>query len=193
MVRFSFLCALCISLGSTAVWAATPDRPNILLIITDQQHAGMLSVAGNPYVRTPAMDSLASSGARFELAYCGNPVCVPSRFGMLTGVMPSRIGMETNDTKLPVPESILAHSLGRVFREAGYQTVYGGKLHTPMNLKQIGFEPLTPDQRQGLADQSVEFLKTPHDKPFLLVTSFINPHDICYMAIRATPRRRKGS
>ena len=71
-------------------------KPNILVIMTDQQHAGMMSCAGNSYVKTPMMDSLAATGARFELAYCANPVCVPSRVTMLTGIMPSRIGMETN-------------------------------------------------------------------------------------------------
>ena len=172
--------------------AASSARPNILLIITDQQHAGMLSVAGNPHLSTPAMDSLAATGVRFERAYCGNPVCVPSRFGMLTGVMPSRVGMETNNTTLKVPESILAHSMGRVFREAGYETSYGGKLHTPMNLNQIGFDLLTADQREELADQCVAFLKRRHEKPFLLVASFINPHDICYMGIRAHTAAQKG-
>ena len=71
-------------------------KPNILLIITDQQHAGMLSCAGNRYLQTPNLDSLARTGTRFERAYCGNPVCVPSRFCMLSGTMPSHIGMETN-------------------------------------------------------------------------------------------------
>ena len=75
---------------------APASKPNILLIITDQQHAGMLSCAGNAYVQTPNLDSLARTGVRFERAYCGNPVCVPSRFCMLSGTMPSRIGMETN-------------------------------------------------------------------------------------------------
>ncbi|MFZ5832781.1 MAG: sulfatase [Planctomycetota bacterium] len=165
--------------------AAPPSRPNVLVIITDQQHAGMLSAAGNPYVRTPAMDGLAASGARFELAYCGNPVCVPSRFGMLTGVMPSRIGMRDNNTKLKVPEEILADCMGRVFSNAGYETVYGGKLHTPMTLEQMGFAQLTRDEREELATACADFLRQKHERPFLLVASFINPHDICYMAIRA--------
>jgi len=160
-------------------------RPNILFLFTDQQHAGMLSCAGNAHVRTPAMDSLAASGARFERAYCANPVCVPSRFGMMTGVLPSRIGMEDNSgVRLPVPPAILAHTLGRVFRRAGYETAYGGKVHTPMGVPAMGFEMISRDQRAGLADACVEFLRKKHERPFLLVASFINPHDICYMAIR---------
>ena len=172
--------------------AASPSTPNVLLIITDQQHAGMLSAAGNPYLHTPALDSLAARGARFERAYCGNPVCTPSRFGMLTGVMPSRIGMTDNGPSGKVPAAILAHSMGRVFREAGYETSYGGKLHTPMSLDQIGFDLLTLDQREELADVCAAFLQKKHDKPFLLVASFINPHDICYMAIRAYAEMQKA-
>jgi choline-sulfatase len=93
---------------------------------------------------------------------------------------------------LEVPESILAHSMGRVFREAGYETSYGGKLHTPMKLNQLGFDLLTRDQREELADQCAAFLKSKHERPFLLVASFINPHDICYMAIRAHAEAQKG-
>lgn len=169
---------------------AAESRPNILLILTDQQHAGMLGCAGNPYVKTPNLDRLARMGARFERAYCGNPVCVPSRFCMMSGVMPSRIGMETNQTGLPVPQEIFNDAMGSIFRRAGYQTVYGGKTHLPGRGKQGGIEPygfdsLTADQRDELADTCAKFLREKHERPFLLVASFINPHDICYLAIRA--------
>ncbi|RTZ69635.1 MAG: arylsulfatase, partial [Verrucomicrobia bacterium] len=58
------------------------DKPNILFIITDQHHARMLSSAGNPYLKTRALDSMARSGIRFSRAYVCNPVCVPSRISM---------------------------------------------------------------------------------------------------------------
>ena len=176
---------------SCAVWtgkgeaAEAARRPNILFIFTDQQHAGMLGCAGNPYVKTPALDSLAARGARLERAYCANPVCVPSRLSMMTGVLPSRIGMEDNSgVRLKVPPEILVHTLGRVFRSAGYETAYGGKVHTPMSVPAMGFDLVSRDQRAGLAEACAEFLRKKHDQPFLLVASFINPHDICYMAIR---------
>src|SRR6476620_1576970 len=86
------------------------SRPNILFIMTDQQHAGMLSCTGNPYLKTPALDSLAAAGTRFELAYVTNPVCVPSRFSLQTGRMPSAIGMGTNQTQLKVPPKMCAES-----------------------------------------------------------------------------------
>ena len=120
---------------------ASPAKPNILFILTDQQHAGMLSCAGNPHLKTPMLDSLAATGTRFELAYCANPVCMPSRFSMMTGVLPSRVGVETNGKgRAKVTPDVLEHSLGRVFGKAGYQTVYGGKVHLPMKLEDIGFK-----------------------------------------------------
>jgi arylsulfatase A-like enzyme len=182
------------ALSRPARSAPPSSRPNVLLIITDQQRADMLSCAGNRYVKTPAVDSLAASGIRFERAYCANPVCSPSRFSMMTGVLPSRIGMDRN-MKIPadrVGPDILHNALGRVFHDAGYETVYGGKIHLPAaskkNTKAYGFDYLTSDERDVLADKCVEFLRRPHDRPFLLVASFINPHDICFMAIDAEAR-----
>ena len=172
-------------------------RPNVLLIITDQQHAGMLSCAGNPHLRTPALDALAAGGARMERAYPSNPVCLPSRFSMMTGHMPSRLGIRDNGG-IPrggtVPEGILASALGHLFRRAGYRTLYGGKTHWPrgMTVRSIGFAPLTPDQRDGLAEACERFLRGAPAEPWLLVASFINPHDICFMAIDAHAQATGG-
>ena len=71
--------------------------PNILFIMTDQQHAGMMSCTGNKWLKTPALDLLAASGIRFERAYACNPVCVPNRFSLQSGLMPSAIGMGRNE------------------------------------------------------------------------------------------------
>jgi choline-sulfatase len=181
-------------LGASEAHAAAPPKPNVLLIITDQQHAGMLGCAGNQYLKTPALDGLAARGVRFELAYATNPVCVPSRVSMFTGRMPSYFGMRSNDeARNEVPPKILPHCMGRLFRDAGYRTVYGGKTHwlRGMTPRSIGFEPLTGNQREELAEASARFLKEKHEKPFLLVASFINPHDICYMAIDDYTRATK--
>jgi choline-sulfatase len=165
----------------------TDPRPNIVLIVTDQQSAAMMSCAGNPYLRTPAMDSLAASGVRFERAYCTNPVCVPSRFSLMTGRMPSEIGLRSNDSAHieAVPDHVRKHGLGWLFRRAGYDVAYGGKVHLPkMSAEDIGFDTITSDEREALPDVCSEYILRERDKPFLLVASFINPHDICYMAIR---------
>jgi choline-sulfatase len=138
------------------------------------------------------MDSLAANGARFERAYCVNPVCVPSRTAMLTGYTPSRFGMQSNGeiSATRIPEAIQQQTLGQLFRKAGYETAYGGKTHVPGNIANYGFDVITGDQRDELATACADFLKKPHDKPFLLVASFINPHDICYMAINDFERAK---
>lgn len=186
------LLTLCSGGIRAALHASDRERPNILFICTDQQHAGMLSCAGNRWLQTPAMDSLARTGARFERAYCVNPVCVPSRTGMLTGYTPSRFGMQHNGAlgSTRIPAEIQRQTMGWLFRDAGYETAYGGKTHVPGKIADYGFDVLTADQREELAAACVAFLKKPHDKPFLLVASFINPHDICYMAINDFERAK---
>jgi len=133
------------------------------------------------------MDSLATDGARFDLAYCADPVCMPSRFSMFTGVLPSRVELERNEdgkeARSHVTPVILANSMGRVFGDAGYETVYGGKQHLPMTIEAAGFRNIEKDPGAKLADTCAAFLRQPHDRPFLMVASFINPHDICFMAI----------
>jgi len=165
-------------------------RPNILFIMTDQQHYRMLSCTGNPHVKTPAMDRLAAQGTRFDLGYSANPVCLPARTGMMTGHYPSRFGVGDNadGATHDVAEPYLRQSMGWLLSEAGYETVYGGKTHwaSGMNPKSIGFgEMLTTNSYDELADRTVAFLKRDHEKPFLCVASFHNPHDICLMALDA--------
>lgn len=173
------------------------DRPNILFIMTDQQSAHMMACTGNKWLKTPALDALAASGIRFERAYVTNPVCVPSRFSLQTGRMPSAIGMGTNKDQKKVKSTnaltnaMFQQSLGNLFKSSGYDTVYGGKVHLPNRMKDIeslGYRILTEDSRQDLADACVRFIKEKHDKPFMLFASFHNPHDICYMAINDSLR-----
>jgi len=162
-------------------------RPNIIFVSTDQQQAGMMSCAGNEYLHTPAMDSLAETGVRFEKAYCTNPVCLPSRYSLMTGRMPDEIGIRDNDVSWleSVPQEFTDNSMGWLFRNAGYDVGYGGKVHLPKGLQPetMGFEYITRDERPALADSCIEFIQREREAPFFLVASFINPHDICYMAI----------
>src|SRR3990172_10083537 len=67
-----------------AVLAAAADRPNVVVILSDDQGWGDLSVNGNTNLATPAVDSLARDGARFERFYVC-PVCSPTRAEFLTG------------------------------------------------------------------------------------------------------------
>jgi len=170
-------------------------RPNIIYVFTDQQHSRMMSCAGNKCLKTPALDYLAANGVRFARAYAGNPVCVPSRISMMTGHLPGEFGARENGSGMRTrkfPKEVLANTLGRVMARAGYELAYGGKVHLPAPLapRNNGFTILTGDQRDGLAAACAEFIKRKHTKPFFLVASFINPHDICYMAI--TDFKTKG-
>ena len=60
-------------------------RPNVLLMISDQHNAKVTGYAGDPNVRTPNLDKLASEGVRFENAICQNPICTPSRVSIFSG------------------------------------------------------------------------------------------------------------
>jgi arylsulfatase A-like enzyme len=164
----------------------TTARPNILWIMTDQQCADGMSCAGNPDLSTPAMDSLAASGVRFENAYCANPICVPSRASMMTGRMPHEIGVNFNLDHF----DILDVSVGRWLADAGYDTGYIGKWHIPMdsgNHAWHGFNLMNEGPSSTLNDEQttkacIDFLHTERDAPFFLVASYNNPHDICEWA-----------
>jgi len=164
------------------------DRPNILFICTDQQSATMMSCTGNRWLKTPAMDSLAARGVRFDHAYCTVPVCIASRFSLFTGRMPTEINLRDNEAwrdDVVVTDHIKRTGLGWLVRDAGYRALFAGKQHFPKYKAQdIGFDVLTTDERDELASVTEQFLAAPGDQPFVYVASFINPHDICYMAIR---------
>ncbi|SVD79663.1 uncharacterized protein METZ01_LOCUS432517, partial [marine metagenome] len=66
---------------------------NVLFILTDDQGPWAMGCAGNDEIRTPHLDRLAASGARFSHFFCSSPVCSPSRASFLTGRIPSQHGV----------------------------------------------------------------------------------------------------
>ena len=120
-------------------------RPNILVIITDQQFADAMSCCiGTDYIHTPNMDSLAAGGMRFTKAYCANPLCVPSRTSMFTGHYLHETGIQTNSKEKIDPDKFIC--MGRIFKEAGYDTGFFGKWHMSFkeaNKDEHGFDILT--------------------------------------------------
>lgn len=162
------------------------ERPNIIYIMTDQQSATALSCAGNTDVQTPNMDRLAAHGVRFENAYCALPLSGPSRGAMFTGHTPTEVGMQENSTHMP--DSLRTRSLGTLIEQAGYATAYAGKWHVHTNSlpgkQAFGFEKIHEHDDHGLAEAAVGFLRRKHTKPFFLVASFDNPHNICEYARR---------
>jgi choline-sulfatase len=83
-----------------------------------------LPAYGKSLVRTPHLDALARRGALFENAYCNAPLCSPSRFAMMTGCLPSRIGAYDNAAEFPADRPTWVHHL----RARGYRTCLSGKM-----------------------------------------------------------------
>lgn len=175
-----------IGVAATAATAAqaVPQRPNIIYIMTDQQAAQAVGYAGNPDVKTPNIDRLAERGVRFSNAYCAFPLSGPSRSAMFTGYNPGAVGLRINGT--PLNDTLRENTLGQMMSDGGYETAYAGKWHVhtnPLPAKHaFGFERLHGFGDEGLAESVVEYLQRDHDKPFFLVASFNNPHNICQYA-----------
>ena len=118
------------------------DAPNILVLIADQLTPAALPAYGNTVARTPNIDRLAAAGVVFDSAYCASPLCAPSRYGLLTGRLPSRFGAFDNASELSSEIPTVAHHL----RGAGYQTILSGKMHFAGPNQLHGFEErLTTD------------------------------------------------
>jgi arylsulfatase A-like enzyme len=164
-------------------------RPNFLIIMTDQQSADAMSCRiGKKYLNTPAIDELALKGINFTNAYSANPLCVPCRTSLFTGMYSHQTKVEVNSD---INNSLAGKfkNLGEIFKNAGYDTGYVGKWHMAFPVKDKaahGFEFLRSIKNGGVDDEipggAEEFLKISREKPFLLVTSFVNPHNICEWA-----------
>jgi arylsulfatase A-like enzyme len=179
--------------SSGAARAALPKRPNIIYIYTDQQNATMMSCTGNKRLKTPAMDYIARNGIRFERAYTTNPVCSPARVSLMTGRFPGAFNYAKGPARenhgamsiKSISDEVKNTTLAAFLKQADYELAYGGKTHLPKSLRPdtLGFKVIARDERNKLAGACADYIKQKHDKPYFLVASFINPHDICYMAL----------
>jgi len=113
------------------------ERPNILLITSDQQHYDTLG-STNPRIRTPALDRLGEEGVRFDRAYCPNPTCTPSRASIITGMYPSQHGAWSLGTKLFEDVPVVGDALAA----DGYATALIGKAHFQPLASRPGMESL---------------------------------------------------
>ncbi|NRA50419.1 MAG: sulfatase-like hydrolase/transferase [Phaeodactylibacter sp.] len=122
-----------------------PERPNVILIYTDDQGTLDMGCYGAPDLYTPNMDALAASGVRFTQFYAGSSVCSPSRASLLTGMTPTKAGLNNNATSQPGSHEGLpaeAFTLAEALKAEGYQTAHIGKWH-------LGYEPDKMPNGQG--------------------------------------------
>ena len=101
------------------------DRPNVLLIMTDQHRHDLMSCVGDSVVPTPHIDRIAQRGVRFTNAYSAYPVCVAARMAMLTGLYAHQTGVIDNTDYLDWRYRTMAHH----FADQGYLTGLIGKMH----------------------------------------------------------------
>jgi len=178
----------------TTAKPAQAQRPNIVLIITDQQYINKMSYMGDPYLNTPTMDRIAKNGYVFAQSYCTFPLSIPQRFSMFTGNYPAEFNARFNPKKDSKDtfnykgiEAEQPRMLGNLFRKGGYEVFYGGKAHltspeTNEHPEHYGFNNVYSAERHAeLGRDAAAFIanKSPKDNPFLMVVSYINPHDIC--------------
>lgn len=122
-----------------AGWAATDvpaqsTKPNIVLVITDQQRADLCGREGFPLAVTPYIDSLASQYAWFDKAYTAAPASAPARCSLLTGRFPSATHVRTNHN---IPDAFYEKDMLGILKEKGYHTALVGKNHTYLKADKV--------------------------------------------------------
>jgi arylsulfatase A-like enzyme len=121
----------CFSLAGCQNTDKSPIKPNIILIVSDDQGYADLSCIGTPGVSTPNLDNLAANGVRLTNWYASSPICAPSRIGIMTGRYPIFAGMNVNvktgkhNTGLPKETATIAEAL----KKLDYHTSIFGKWH----------------------------------------------------------------
>jgi arylsulfatase A-like enzyme len=116
--------------------APTGDKPNILIVISDQHRAGLTKRSGYPLDTSPSLDSLAGRGVSFDRAYATCPVCVPSRTSLLTGRWPEAHRVRQNSA---IKDAFFAKDLFDVAKSMGYRTGLTGKNHSYLRPEKLDF------------------------------------------------------
>ena len=126
------------------------DRPNLLLITTDQQRFDTIHAAGNGSIFTPHLNWLCDTGVRYTSAYADCPACAPSRATIMTGLHGHSHGQTGNDRTTPMAGR---PTLPTLLTAAGYQTRAVGKMHFHPVRAHYGFEhmEILPDYYRQVA------------------------------------------
>ena len=194
-VTFSVLVAAC---GTSDTAAHVPvERPNVVLIMSDDQGWGETGYNGHPQLKVPVLDEMAATALRLDRFYAASPVCTPTRASVMTGRHANRSGAFAPNWSTRPEETTIAH----ILKAAGYRTGHFGKWHlgavkenSPVNPRRMGFdEYLSHDNyfemnpllsRNGaparivpgesseiLVDEAIRFLRKANseDQPFFIV------------------------
>ena len=173
-------------------------QPNIVLIISDQWSTRIADGSGANFggVQTPGIDRLAAEGMRFTQSYAAFPLCGPARASFFTGLMPHHHRIIDNEEiynekygRFPTRNDVI--TMGAAFKQAGYTTAYFGKEHAADygwnsidDYGSIKYSAGGMLAEGSVFDQiftrdAVNFLRREQERPFYMVLSLINPHDIC--------------
>lgn len=201
---FPFLAAaFAVFLTTPAQQLPAAEHPNILLILTDDQGYGDVSIHGNPWLKTPNLDRIATEGARLDRFFV-EPVCAPTRAAILSGRYPTKTGVTgvTRNLETMRGEEI---TLAEILRDAGYATGCFGKWHNgsnwPYHPNAQGFEEFVgfcgghwndyydPElERNGemfqaegyiadiLTNHALDFIEREKDGPFFCYVPLNTPH-----------------
>lgn len=117
-------------IGNSFLFASPSEKPNIVVILTDDLGYGDLECYGHPHIKTPHLNAMAKSGIRFTNFYSAAPVCSPSRVGLMTGRSPNRAGIYdfipgNRDIYMRASEV----TIPQLLKQAGYATCLSGKWH----------------------------------------------------------------
>ncbi len=113
---------------------AQNKKPNFIIIFTDDQGYGDLGCYGNPTIKTPNIDQMATEGQKWTNFYVAANVCTPSRAAIMTGRLPVRSGMYSNTRRVLFPDSdgglpTSENTIARLLKNTGYNTAAIGKWH----------------------------------------------------------------
>jgi arylsulfatase A-like enzyme len=195
------LLLLCILL--IAFCAATPQRPNIIYIMSDDHDADAISAYNKKFIQTPNIDRLAKEGIRFNKAFVGNSICSPVRATVLTGQHSHKNGVRDNRTRFDSSRI----TLPKILQQAGYQTAIIGKWHLHSYPTGFDYWKILPGQglyvnprlitmqgdtitQQGYAtdvitDEALLWLdKRDRFKPFVLFFHHKAPHRYFFPALK---------